>query len=340
LLGQIDCASMSRVAQLRKECEELKCEKASLATANARLSSLIRNIHSKDSNDTVVLSFPDADGPDRSRKCSRMLLCQWSSAFEVLMRHGNQLGNDFPEHIELKDVEMSTFQVVFDFQCSGQLKPDMIEGETQCEHPVLQFADRFDLLDLKRDYLALALQKVPLNCETVVWHLNLATAGNDAEMKEKCIRFLAENIGNCSAFLELSWENAKAVLAQDDLVLGWSTTNESQVLDSVREWIKHKPGRESQAAELLESVRLSLLRVREVLDFQEELETSEIWLHCKERMSVKLREALDDRLSAEPLKPQKRKFTAEEDCEEDTSLLKVLRVARSVYRPSPTDTPS
>ena len=54
-----------------------------------------------------------------------------------MLRYGNQLGNDFPEQIELKDTEMNAFQAALDVHCSGQLNPDVIPGKTQYDMSIL-----------------------------------------------------------------------------------------------------------------------------------------------------------------------------------------------------------
>merc|ERR1711879_1096890 len=99
-----------------------------------------------------------------------MLMRHWSSAIEALLRHGNKLSSDFPDKIEFKDVDVSTFQGAMDFQCSGKLESAVIDRANTCLHPLLQFADQYDLPDLKKDYVAMASERRPLTKYTAAWH--------------------------------------------------------------------------------------------------------------------------------------------------------------------------
>jgi hypothetical protein len=100
-------------------------------------------------------------------------------------------------------------------------------------HTLLELADRFDLPDLEKDYLALAKEKVPLSPETAAFHLNVSEVVGDAESKETCIHLLASNMQSTKwmvavsmQFRELDVEHAQAVLAHDDL----DAQNEKNVL--------------------------------------------------------------------------------------------------------------
>ena len=156
------------------------------------------------------------------------------------------------------DTRISVFQAAMDFYCSGRLSPTLIDGREQTDHPLLQFADRYDLQDLIKDYLAMAERKVPLRLDSVAWHLQLAITGNNEERKPTCIALVAEKCildGKVrKAFLEMTLENATTVLSHDELSLPRGREHDALVL--WREWVGHRPERVKQAHELLQGVRL------------------------------------------------------------------------------------
>ena len=96
--------------------------------------------------------------------------------------------------VELKEVEMSAFQAALDFHNSGQLGPDAIPADDQYEHPLLQLADRYNLHELKQDYLDIALKKFPPTATHAAWHLSLWMTVNDTEKKAKCIHLIASGM--------------------------------------------------------------------------------------------------------------------------------------------------
>jgi len=326
-------------AQMKIEHASLKRDKETLSMAQTRVQKALQEIHSQNCDDTVVLCFPDSNSEDQSIKCSRTLARQWSSAFEAMLRHGNQLGNDFPAQIELKDTEMSAFQAALDFHCSGQFNPDAIPGKTQYEHPLLQLADRYDLQELKKDYIAMALQKVPLSTSTASWHLSLWATVNDTEKKAECIHSLASSFRTGGAnvmnqFLELNLEDAKSVLGHDELAIPGG--HEHEALGWFCKWVQHQPCRAAQASELFQCVRLSLLKVQQLIDFQDEVTTNASWSDSKKQMCVALRAAMEDKLSVECVGVRKRKASVlTDDDPAEKSLLKTLRITRSMFEPMP-----
>ena len=62
--------------------------------------------------------------PDVQFACSRMVVRQWSPAFEALIRHGNELSNGFPKEVRLREVEAPSFHIVYDFMCTKELSVD------------------------------------------------------------------------------------------------------------------------------------------------------------------------------------------------------------------------
>jgi len=251
--------------------------------------------------------------------------------------------------IELKEIDTSVFQAALDFQCCGQLSPAVIEGDTQQEHPLLQLADLFDLQDLKKDYLDLASQKVPLTASTAAWHLTLAGMVNDEEMKAQCIRLLANNFGHrdlegflwrdktnqdvLKQFLNLSPEDARAVLGHDELRV--PDGREREALAWFRQWVEHQPKRALQATELLHGVRLDLLSVQDIVDFHEHVRTNSLWMGVKDQMCNALCTAMNKKLSLVSFNMRKRTATVLGDGEDEKNLIKVLRITKSMWEVTP-----
>jgi len=275
-----------------------------------------------------------AGAPDVQFACSRMVVRQWSPAFEALIRHGNGLANTFPKEIRLGETEAPVFQIVRDFMCSRELSEEVVGQVADATHPVLELADRYDLQALKDEYAALMSKREPFELPNAVHCLKLAIRYNIKDIREQAVLLLAKQVSFSKGriqFFSLSSDLAGEVIACDELKI--YDNHELATLNLVREWVSKEPERTGQVWEVLQNVRFGLLGFKELTELQRGLATDKEFSGASTQVNAAIRAALEDKLDAVSEVPRplrKRKFTAlvEGTAEEDCA--KALRMARSL----------
>jgi len=154
--------------------------------------------------------------------------------------------------------------------CSGQLTADDILELTVEHHPLLEFADRYDMQQLKELYSTTLQSKSPLGVATAGAYRKLAKRYNLNQLAEDALRLTATNISKSKeskdAFLELDVEAVVEVLGRDDLALQQGL--EQKAVDLARDWVAHRlADRSSNVAELLKSIRFDLMGFKELTAF-------------------------------------------------------------------------
>merc|ERR1712194_924240 len=92
----------------------------------------------------------------------------------------------------------------------------------------------------------------------------------------------------------------------------------------------HETERLGQALRLADCVRFCLLGAQELLDFQEELETSDLWSTIRPSLSATIRLALGEKLRSDsPARKNKRSSTVLLD---DEPLVKALRKTILIFK--------
>jgi len=237
--------------------------------------------------------------------CSRTFVRHWSPAFAALVRHGNGMDGASPNEVRLVDVDPSIFRIASDFMLSGKLPGDFVRPLDSEHHPLLEFADRFDLRDLVDDYFAVMAERNPLTVNVAKQMLELALRSNANAARDEAAGFLAshwkflhDSILNVDAdvgeddfldelfgethgdlkynskmtkkeFCTLSSEAAAVVLCQHDLeVRPDSGFEEVEVLCLASCWAQHNPTHPEEVVRLLASVRFELFSFSELADVQ------------------------------------------------------------------------
>ena len=79
-------------------------------------------------------------------KCSRPMVSTWSAPFASLVRDGHG-----PLEVQL-DISLAMFRPVWEFTCSGVLPDDAVRHISSNTHPLLEYAERQGLRELKEAY--------------------------------------------------------------------------------------------------------------------------------------------------------------------------------------------
>eukprot|EP00419_Tripos_fusus_P054177 CAMPEP_0172810498 /NCGR_PEP_ID=MMETSP1075-20121228/8839_1 /TAXON_ID=2916 /ORGANISM="Ceratium fusus, Strain PA161109" /LENGTH=370 /DNA_ID=CAMNT_0013649817 /DNA_START=41 /DNA_END=1153 /DNA_ORIENTATION=+ len=326
-------ASIHELEASVQELEAKKKELEALTVSHSKLQRALERLHDDPGNDGVVFTFATEgdESVQTTVTCSRQAMRHWSPPFDALIRHGNSMAGDFPSQVQVEDVKPIVFKQALHFQCSGCFQSEWIAGAEQHGHALLQFADRYDLQDLKDQYIANAWEKVPLCLQAVSWHLNLAFAANHIAHKERCVLMLAKAMDTPSGkdqFVKLGVEAAAAVLSHDQLMLAGG--REKEVMASCRLWAFHHEDRLSQGKRLLDSVRFCLFGAQELLDLQEEVETSDSWNTLRPALTAAIRLGLSEKLRSDsPARARKRSSTV---LPNEGPLLKALRKTVSIFQ--------
>eukprot|EP00930_Biecheleria_cincta_P042737 TRINITY_DN29408_c0_g1_i1.p1 TRINITY_DN29408_c0_g1~~TRINITY_DN29408_c0_g1_i1.p1 ORF type:complete len:376 (-),score=68.75 TRINITY_DN29408_c0_g1_i1:109-1236(-) len=314
----------SNLGELRAKLHVAEDEVNALKEAHQRQQDLLEELFKcpPSDEDAVRLVFQDDVVVS-----SRALLSRWSPALKALLLHGNSLAGNAPRSVEVHDFTAETFRAALQFRCSGRFCSDLID-EASTEHSLLQFSDYFDLQDLKTEYLAAAEKKVPLTPRTAKWHLSLACKANDSLRREKARRALVSAYAVlCEEFPHLDLSDAMTILEHDELRLPLGAEHAALLLFS--SWALHAPERLQQSLELLGKVRLSLLTVKELSDFQQEVQTEEKWMPARNEVLAAIRSAMESKLVASCAR--KRKHTVVDDGTEEQNNLKIMRIARDLF---------
>jgi len=320
----------------------------------SRLKDIILGLHaaaqSDDSADAVTFVFGDSGDTSSITKItqSRALVCQWSQAIQAIVRHGNGLDGSFPKEVLLKDVDLASFEVASDFMISGNLGEQHVRPIHDEVHPVLDFADRFDLRALVDAYFKVLISSEPLTLKRAARILELAVCRNAVAAVDLAAAFLARSRAAFferdparadddfdeanlfsddeyeklpppgqvpGIFFTLSPEAAFAVLKQDDLVKTFSFT-EKGIVQLVNLWVEHAPGQSQKADVLLKAVRFELLTLEDLTNLHDELGSLRaLGDSCRKQLISTIAQTLKRKIalgedSAEVDPPRKRRHTS------------------------------
>lgn len=317
-----------RITILRNHCEKHQADIAiadKVQRAHRRQLELLKQLSAPFSTNDDAVNLVFCEGV--SIISSRMLLSSWSLALEALLLHGNGLLGNSPREVRMNDVTVETFRAAIEFRCSGAV-PDAQIDETDFEHALLSFSDCFSLQDLKDEYLYVAESKVQLQPSTARWHMSLAATANDSMRREKAWRVLSSDpVVLSEQFPQLSLADAKTILACDGLAL--PSGSEGHALALFSSWVLQRPERKVHAVELLESVRMCFLTVKELVDFQNVIDTQEQWAFARRDVLTAIASSMDAKLMG--CCKRKRKHTVVDDGDAEQSDLKLMRAARHMF---------
>eukprot|EP00928_Gymnodinium_smaydae_P081934 TRINITY_DN65364_c0_g1_i1.p1 TRINITY_DN65364_c0_g1~~TRINITY_DN65364_c0_g1_i1.p1 ORF type:complete len:479 (+),score=105.35 TRINITY_DN65364_c0_g1_i1:63-1499(+) len=206
-----------------------------------------------------------------------------------------------------------------------QSKDAAATSNTTIEHPLLRFADVYDLADLRTEYLREMRERSVLDDVSVAAYLELAMRYNAHALRDEAADFIAKKCkkatGQFAPFLELSASAASVVLGQDNLPMD----KETDVLHLVHEWVKHKAGRDEQASELVSKLRFELVSLAELVDLPEGIGNDHVLAKAKPDIVSAIDSAVKCKLSGgSGQNLRKRKHTIF-DPSVDESYLKVAR---------------
>jgi len=282
--------------------------------------------------------------PSKPYQCSRALVRLWSPAFEVVVRHGNRLASDNPSEIVLGDVDPMIFEAAACFMRSGVLPESATTAmppASTATHPLLAFADMYDLQELKESYAHTLLQQVPIALGNAADYLNLGIRYSVPPLiemaTEKLVSGQPPNPSVSFAtefkkqFLKLEPSAASAVLRNDNLhIKSYGDFKEFEVLQLVREWVGvNREERCVDAWELLESVRLCLLGYVQLTDLESGIEGDAEFSGLARKLLPAIRRALQDKLANPDPISTMRKRTSLVSGENEA---RAAKVARSVLR--------
>jgi len=316
-MQEIDEALLKLRAHGHNELAERLAEKAEVArnaqaSAEAVKAVLVRQVEhcnreaAGEAGEALVLLSAGSGDEARSIACARALVRSWSPAFEALLRHGNGLSGDNPAEVDLGDVEPWVLEAVCSFMSSGELPHgDLHLPPPGAEvHPLLEFADRYDLAELKDAYTHTLLQHKPLGKTTVAAYLNLAHKYNVPHLRVSssgAMLALPPYELKDNQFMHLIPEAAKEILSSDDLKLGLygdDRFKESEVLKLIRQWIRAQAAHQQRAWDVVQSLRLDLLGFVELMELESGLDLDRDLRLCAAELRPAIRDALVAKLSA------------------------------------------
>lgn len=335
-------AMVARLGQLREDLERVRQAQVQSERARERLQSLLEGLNKSaggDDMDTVTFVFTASSDCLEARipQC-RSLVRQWSPVFELLVRHGNKMGGEYPKEVRLSGVDPADFEVAARYMLTGKLEEQQVAPLYSLEHPLLEFADQFDLREMVDDYFEVMVKARPLSMNNAGRILDLALRHNAKAMVDQAASFVAQRLqSETVSFIEMGAEAAAAVLARDDLHVGFKGA-ENDVLQLVLRWAKHGEQRQDEVHKLLASVRLELLSIRELTDLQGRLSSKSTFSKAARRLlRGSIREALQQKLSlpededAVPQHLRKRNWTVLADKNQEEQARKMLRATLGVF---------
>ncbi|CAK0834574.1 unnamed protein product [Prorocentrum cordatum] len=331
-------ALVAGLGKLREDLARARQAQAAAERARERLRRQLAGLRAAAEGgdaDAVTFVFPAAAGLQEVRIAHcRAVVRQWSPALELLTRHGNGFGGEFPKEVRLLGVAPEVFKAAARYMACGELEKDDVAPLEDPAHPLLEFADQFDLRELVDDYFELVLGATPLGVDNAGRILDLALRHNCKTSADAAASFLARRLQTETLpFLALSAEAATAVLARDDLHVG-SRGAEHDVVQLALRWVRHDAARAEQAHVLLGGVRMELLSIRELTELQGKVSSkSTFGKESRQLLRRSIKAALAQKLAAEdeerqPLRKRHRSVLADKTNEDATR--KMLRATLGV----------